>query len=285
MKNPVILVVLLVVVLFLFSALEGSLGRPPTSGSATQTWQGIQVGQGQQPEAAFPSARPSIWTLVLFIAFPIGLLTFLLWRSRRGRTENLIQEGPRYSILSYIVALIVIASFFFIPDLVKLFAKGLPQVSTQISNDFLPLLFLPLIAVLIISLKYITVPSLLNPNTRAAEETSIQPTAEMKLIEAFNYERSVIDSPRGTVMEHYRFTCEIMARKFGLDLSLLTARELERIATEEFGVERSCMHQLTLLFEKARYSMHEVNAEEADRAGFCSMRIIEALNTEPKKDG
>jgi 4-amino-4-deoxy-L-arabinose transferase-like glycosyltransferase len=67
-------------------------------------------------------------------------------------------------------------------------------------------------------------------------------------------------TPRERVIQVYARWLQRIVRGSG-DLSTLTAREIEAICTERLGISRETAHELTSLFEEARYSRHPMGEE------------------------
>ena len=60
----------------------------------------------------------------------------------------------------------------------------------------------------------------------------------------------------------------------------LTARELESAIRSTFVLKREAIGELTYIFEEARYSLHEINGEDALRARACLESIATELNVQ-----
>lgn len=66
-----------------------------------------------------------------------------------------------------------------------------------------------------------------------------------------------------------------------IDLSTLTPREIERECTFKLGVTPATSHELTTLFEEARYSPHPIGPKAVDRARSALQRALTDLDRPP----
>ncbi|MGI0131593.1 MAG: DUF4129 domain-containing protein [Thermoplasmata archaeon] len=67
------------------------------------------------------------------------------------------------------------------------------------------------------------------------------------------------------------------------DLASLTPREIERECTVHLGVTPATSHELTLLFEEARYSPHPIPIASVERARASLTRALSDLDRHPRK--
>ena len=92
-----------------------------------------------------------------------------------------------------------------------------------------------------------------------AEETiSILQDGARELREAGDYRR--------TILECYRRLCVIFDSRGDKAHHQLTARELQELMVRQFNWAEKPISQLTMLFEEARYSQHQISIDMKDRA-------------------
>jgi hypothetical protein len=72
-------------------------------------------------------------------------------------------------------------------------------------------------------------------------------------------------TPRERIIQVYARWLKRLVRGSG-DLSILTAREIESMCVERLGVTPTTAHELTALFEEARYSTHPMGEDAVARA-------------------
>ena len=80
---------------------------------------------------------------------------------------------------------------------------------------------------------------------------------------------------RAAILGCYRAICQILDREGTVDSSKLTAREFESLVASRVKVDERYLHEATLLFEKARYSIDQLYDQDAKRAEFCLQRLAE----------
>lgn len=80
---------------------------------------------------------------------------------------------------------------------------------------------------------------------------------------------------RATILNCYRAIYQILSRDEKVDSSKLTAREFEALVASNVRVDRRYLHEATLLFEKARYSVDPVYGEDANHAQMCLRKLSE----------
>jgi Domain of unknown function (DUF4129) len=74
---------------------------------------------------------------------------------------------------------------------------------------------------------------------------------------------------RGTVLNCYKAICRVLQRDTPIDDSRLTAREFESLAAKKLSVGQIYIHDVTALFERARYSDESISKGDSDRAQAC----------------
>jgi hypothetical protein len=275
--------VLLLAALSLFWFLLGSLNNGYNASQPSLPEYQIPTGQGAQQVSGAMYGQSNIWVVMLYLIVPLTIASFLLWRSRKGRKEELITENPKSGFVWAILAFIIVVFMFFIPDIIKAISNVIfPMEPLFIVES--PLLLIPL-AILFFFLGFRYLARLDFSSYSFSTSSTLKKTLNMQTLEdAFRYRRFSAGDLRDFVLEDYRVTCEFLSKVGRLDLSKLTARELEILAVNMFGLDSSLIHELTLLFEKARYSKHKVTEDDVLKARLCSRAIINYLKTKAKVD-
>lgn len=87
---------------------------------------------------------------------------------------------------------------------------------------------------------------------------------------------------RSTVLRSYRDISGALQEQMKVDVSGLTAREVETMAGEVVTTSKAFLHEATILFEKAKYSLYPISEENAKRSLVCLENIApEAVRTGP----
>jgi Domain of unknown function (DUF4129) len=81
-------------------------------------------------------------------------------------------------------------------------------------------------------------------------------------------------SYRDAVIECYRAISEILEDRTGVEGKTLTAREFENNVSTILRLESPYLHELTQLFELAKYSLQQITEDEANQA----VRSLESLS-------
>ncbi len=84
---------------------------------------------------------------------------------------------------------------------------------------------------------------------------------------------------RETVLECYRKISELLEAWSKIDGRLLTAREFEAALSDRLKFKSPYLTQITMIFEDARYSTHEISEREADLAINCLTQLSTALRS------
>ncbi|MFI5420933.1 MAG: DUF4129 domain-containing protein, partial [Nitrososphaerales archaeon] len=78
---------------------------------------------------------------------------------------------------------------------------------------------------------------------------------------------------RGIILDCYRKISQIIEIKAAFDGGPATPREFKQIAAERLQLKSRYLSEVTVLFERARYSQHEITKEEADAAMDCFSKL------------
>jgi len=143
----------------------------------------------------------------------------------------------------------------------------LPNISSLVQNGWFSIAFLGLLVVgglvLVqsarVAMKEISEMNIQELHTRRAE--GLQATQDaIKLVD------EVALDPRSRIINCFQLLVSAVSR-LGVPVSSdQTARELERAIRSTFALDGSAANELTQLFEEARYSIHDINDEDAARA-------------------
>jgi multisubunit Na+/H+ antiporter MnhC subunit len=87
------------------------------------------------------------------------------------------------------------------------------------------------------------------------------------------------DDFRLAIIRCYRRFCRLLGEHGIRKQDILTPRELEALAFERFRLKKTSLDKLTLLFEEARYSPHEISGDNRAEAVMC----LHAIKTELEK--
>ena len=203
-----------------------------------------------------------------------------LWRARKNhhkREEYWEMERQKGSPLILILLLGLMATAFY--GSIMLLEKfsfgfaGLGRASAL--PDILPYLAAGAIvassvtaAALFRSLKRVLPPISARPQRAGADEEMISDVLSRTvgaLKEGSDY--------RATVLNCYRAICEILDQGEEAGSSMLTAREFEALVTSRVKIDKGSLHEATLLFERARYSIDPVYDEDAKHAETCLQKL------------
>lgn len=206
-----------------------------------------------------------------------GFMIWRAWSRRRQRKDYWYVErqkgSPVISILMLALAAVVFYGMFALLKNASIGFNG--QGSAPSFPDFLPYLALGAIiasstigAALFLSLKGTRRGS----STKRPEGTIDEGGISDILSKTVRALRGGSDY-RATILNCYRAICEILSRGEETDSSKLTAREFEALVTSRVRVDRQNLHEATLLFEKARYSIDPVYDQDAERAEACLQRL------------
>ncbi|MCL4355562.1 MAG: DUF4129 domain-containing protein [Nitrososphaerota archaeon] len=277
--------VLLVVVLFalpwLAASLIANIGTTSNAGPVGQSQPSLPP-QGNGGVLVEPSLvqGPSYSELAVFgaaLSVLGGFMILRAWKRRRKKDDFWYVESQKGSpLLSILMLGLAAVVFYGIFTLVKNAGTSFNgQGQAPSFPDLLPYLVVGAIAtssaigaVLFLSLKRVPIA----PSGRTLGGGVDEERISDVLSRAVHALRGGSDY-RTTILNCYRAICEILSRDEETDSSKLTAREFEALVTSRVAVDRQNLHDATLLFEKARYSIDPVYDEDAKRAETCLRRL------------
>lgn len=88
------------------------------------------------------------------------------------------------------------------------------------------------------------------------------------------YSSNASSNPKDFILHCYKSFCEFVESKGVSNPSYLTAREFEFHLKNLIGYESKYLHSLTNLFERAKYSIEEMNAKDAEYASYLLDSIL-----------
>ena len=77
-----------------------------------------------------------------------------------------------------------------------------------------------------------------------------------------------------TVLDCYKKMCELLSKKGVIKDTAQTPREFALVAKEYLTVPPECLYDLTKMFEKARYSNHEISENDREKTIQCLSQIV-----------
>ncbi len=154
----------------------------------------------------------------------------------------------------------------------------LPSISGLFQNDWFSVAFLGLIVVGGLVLVEGVRVALKETNEMTVLELK---TRQIEGLQAAQNAVEVIDNkaadPRTRIITCFQYMVAAVSR-FGVPVSPdQTARELEKAIRSTFALKGAAINELTQLFEEARYSLHEINDEDAANARQSLVSIEEEL--------
>jgi len=211
-----------------------------------------------------------------------ALASILIWRIRRRRAKREewwhVNEPPKVGPAALIIGVALIVFIFY--GLVQL-AKNLPDliylsyepVHVDVSRFLIPLAVSLILAcstsgLLLFFRTHESSQVCLDPS-RMPEEAHQVASALDRTIYALKSGRDY----RSAVIDCYRTLCAILESSGVSNDPTLTARELEALAISRLGGSTEYLREVTLLFEKARYSEDSVSEDEANRSIECLEKL------------
>lgn len=91
------------------------------------------------------------------------------------------------------------------------------------------------------------------------------------------YEVTTSDDPKNAILEMYRKLCDLLVSSGARNRPEWTAREFESEARSILGLHDSQLTELTLLFEEAKYSTHQMGKEERRKAAEILERVVSSV--------
>jgi hypothetical protein len=153
-----------------------------------------------------------------------------------------------------------------IPNL-PLTSGFLPALSNLVQNPWFSLAFLGVLVVGgVVIMQSIRVALKETRDERIQELQGNQEEGLQAVREAIMLVEDPSSDPRTRIIACYRHLLATVSRLGANVSSDLTARELDRAVRSTFALKGPATTDLTQLFEEARYSLHEIRDNDADRA-------------------
>jgi|BEDMetMinimDraft_2_1075160.scaffolds.fasta_scaffold00026_30 hypothetical protein len=218
-----------------------------------------------------PPIIPSTILIIIFI-FIIGItLTFIT-----------ISREIRRDFVSRMIAMLLIIIFLIFGARLFLNTPSSNSVLTTGFNlysvTFL-IVFLTIIAILGYSsfylLRYLKMQNILEskPVVEKIKKEFIDKIEEFNL----QYSELKFKSPKEYILKCYKSFCEFIENKGINNPKHYTAREFEIYIQKLLGYNSNYLHDLTIMFEKARYSLENIEERDADKASFLLNCILNDL--------
>jgi Domain of unknown function (DUF4129) len=215
----------------------------------------IGFGMAQRRKARKPRSRYTIFLQMIFWALAIGVLI-----ETKG---NILSptHGANSTIASNIVGEPATA-----PSLLKT-GGFLPALTNLVQNIWFSLAFLGLLIVGgVVLIESYRVSLKETRDLRILELQSHQEQGLQAVQEAINLVRDAASDPRSRIIACYQHLIATVSKLGAPVSSDLTARELDRAVRSTLALKGSSITDLTQLFEEARYSLHEIGDNDADKA-------------------
>ena len=199
-----------------------------------------------------PRSMKSIFITILFWGLALGVL---ISRQRASPSTNSTSTLEHQ----------IVGEKASVPGTVQI-GNGVGLISNLIQSGWFNILFLGLIVVcgfvLVQSLRFAFEKSS-SPDTLYAtrQEEGLQAVAT-----AMKQVHDETLDPRSRIIACYETVINAAFRLGASISSDQTARELEARIRSMFSLRGAAIHELTALFEEARYSLHEITEEDASRA-------------------
>lgn len=214
--------------------------------------EGIGFGLGQRRRQRKGRSQGSLLISAVFWALAIGVLFARCGGIFCGTATN----STSYKVL-------ILGENATAPDPLQI-GNALPVLSTLVKESWFSLAFLGLVVVSsVIILQSIRVS--MRDQSRLSQEVFQRNQEEglQALQEAMKLVDDATLDPRSRIISCYQHLIATTL-KLGAPISSdQTARELERGIRSMFGLKGESIHELTQLFEEARYSLHEITETDA----------------------
>jgi len=241
--GPVLIIVAMVAVIILVGLNYRDLGAA------------IGYGIAQRKKMRRRGPRYSIFISMFFWALAIGVII-----ETKGSILN-----PNHPANSTIVE--VVAKNSTIPNLFQTSGGFLPALASLVGNPWFGLAFLGVLVVggvVVIQSIRVALKEMHDENIQelqGKQEAGLQAVREaIKLVE------DPSSDPRSRIIACYQRLMSTVSRLGAHVSSDLTARELDRAVRSTFALKGPATSDLTELFEEARYSVHEISENDAERA-------------------
>ncbi|MCX6666419.1 MAG: DUF4129 domain-containing protein [Euryarchaeota archaeon] len=156
------------------------------------------------------------------------------------------------------------------------------QLELEITGDLFSeslLIMIIVVTVLAISITCIFIVRLKKKQKRKEIQLSLE--------EIINQTLSLLQTEKDhkkTVVDCYKKMCELLHQKGIIKESSQTPREFALVTKEYLSMPPECLYDLTKVFEKARYSRHEINERDREKAIQCLRTIVFAPVHRRKKN-
>jgi len=214
-------------------------------------------------QAILPGAgQVSPYALDLYLALLAALfigISYYAWRHDLSGRRDSLWSLPMAVVVSGIVYLLVVIFNSF---------RGISAPGLSVGQPVeAALSFVPLAIILALG-----VTSAVWALQRHRRTPGIPPAGNVESRQAANVIHGALASlrrgtdPRSVIINCYRSLTEILQKSGAVNSPAMTAREFELSSQRILSVRRDTVHQLTGLFEIARYSNRDVSREEASVA-------------------
>jgi hypothetical protein len=166
------------------------------------------------------------------------------------------------------------------PTTPNIFQKGgiLPALSNLVQNSWFSLAFLGLLVVGgLVIIQSVRVALKETHDVKIQEMQGTQEEGLQAVHEAIKIVEGPTSDPRSRIIACYQYLITRVSRLGTPVSSDLTARELDRAVRATFALRGPAITDLTQLFEEARYSLHKINDNDADRAQNYLKSVAEEL--------
>ena len=262
---------------------------PKVSPTATSGPPVTTGGSGSSTLVVEPSliqGSPSLSTLAIVggvLSLVGALIIWRYWRQRRDRKEDYfwVVEKQQESPLGSLILLGLLAvSFYGLFLLVRANPTfSIPEGRPVAIPDILP--YLAVAAVVASSAiglgLFLSLRGVPGHRPKAASSLPEEEIDQERFVEVINQTARALGHGsdfRATIVSCYREICQILGREGKTDSSRLTAREFEALVASKVRVDEGNLHEATLLFEKARYSVDPIYDEDAKRAEVCLQKLV-----------
>lgn len=281
------LLILLVLLPVLVVNLSSNIFNLNSSGtSATQntitTTQSASTAPPSTVNIQIASRGPSNLIYYYLATAGFAFICGVIYRRRRRRKKEgdfFVRENPPVeSRLSSVIALCMIVLIIFgAIELVRYLTPpnlsgGQGSVSLNLTKYFTFLAFAGIVGISVYGLfiLYRSQAFLASASPQSAKTSSKKKVEEFRVaLDRAVYSLDFGSDYRSTIIQTYKDLCSIIEeRGMPQDVSL-TPREFELAAQQKLGIFSGYLHDVTLLFEKARYGNEEIVPEDALRASDC----------------
>jgi hypothetical protein len=264
-------------------------------GNSPETTQPSDIGNGVQPLISGPSKPGEIsaaainlpYQLLAISAFVVlAVLISLTMRRKKLLVSNYLSRRRSLSIVALgIAAFLLYIEAFGLKRLYNYLALTVPGRNQPISEA--NIISIITTAALGATVLGALLGSFLSLRRRNLEKSTIL-LANSKTREKVEEFKDVIDRARtllnlgsdyrATIIMCYKSLCDLLEEN-GMPVGVtLTPREFEHRVITKLGIPYNHLHEVTLLFEKARYSKENVLSSEASKAKDCLEKLSSQLD-------